>query len=88
MSTCLNVRFARREFPEANQVDSDHAKFVFTEMDFRVCSAPSCFLQEGRFAVVTKRWERDAVDARWRATSGTFAYGEIAWSRRPDAGAK
>ncbi len=28
------------------------------------------------------------MDAKCRLTSGTFAYGEVAWSWRPDAGVK
>jgi hypothetical protein len=50
---------------------------------------PSCFLREGRFAIVMKRWERDAVDARGaERRAAHLAYGEVAWSRRRDAGAK
>ncbi len=82
------MRLARREFLEINQSYSDYAKFLFTEIEIRVCSAPSCSLQEGRFAIVTKRWERDAVDASCRKTNGSFAYGKTVWSWRPDAGVK
>jgi len=45
-------------------------------------------LKEGRFAIVTERWVRDAVDAAVHETSATVAYGEVVWSRRPDAGVK
>ena len=45
---------------------------------------------EGRFAVVTKRWVQDAMDA---AASGAFAldetpaaYGEVVWSWHRDPG--
>ena len=41
----------------------------------------------GAIAIVTNvRW--DAMDARLRLTSAAFAYGEIDWVRRPDAGVK
>ena len=41
----------------------------------------------GAIAIVTTvRW--DAMDARPRLTSVAFAYGEIVWVRRPDAGVK
>jgi hypothetical protein len=32
--------------------------------------------------------DRDAMDAAARETSATVAYGEVVWSRRPDAGVK
>ena len=41
----------------------------------------------GALAIVTNV-RRDAVDARLRLTSAAFAYGEIVWVRRPDAGVK
>lgn len=42
---------------------------------------------EGRFAIVTSAgW--DAVDADVPWTNGAEAYGEVVWSRRPDAGVK
>jgi hypothetical protein len=42
---------------------------------------------EGRFAIVTSAgW--DAVDADAPLTNGADAYGEVVWSRRPDAGVK
>jgi hypothetical protein len=41
----------------------------------------------GALAIVTNaRW--DAMDAKLRLTSAAFAYGEIVWVRRPDAGVK
>ncbi len=44
--------------------------------------------REGRIAIVTKR----EAGLRWtrmcRETNGTFADGEVVWSRCPDAGAK
>ncbi len=43
--------------------------------------------QEGRFAIVTNV-RRDAVDVDVPKTKGRFAYGEVVWSRRPDAGVK
>jgi hypothetical protein len=36
--------------------------------------------QEGRFAVVTKRWARDAMDAVGRKTNDLTADGEVVWS--------
>ena len=49
-------------------------------------------LQEGRFAIVTKRWAREAMDA---LASGDVspdenagAYGEAVWFWRRDAGVK
>jgi hypothetical protein len=43
---------------------------------------------EGRFAIVTKRWLRDAMDAKCCRTGSAFADGEVAWSRYPDADIK
>jgi hypothetical protein len=36
--------------------------------------------QEGRIAIVTVRWVRDAVDALVLQTSGADADGEVVWS--------
>jgi len=41
--------------------------------DFRASRA----LDEGRFAIVTKRWARDAVDASARKTYAQEADGEV-----------
>jgi hypothetical protein len=43
--------------------------------------------QEGRLAIVTNA-RRDAVDVDAPLTNGAEAYGEVVWSRRPDAGVK
>jgi hypothetical protein len=52
--------------------------------DFRA----SCARYEGRFAIVTKRWARDAVDAMAHETNALVADGEVVASRYPDAGIK
>jgi hypothetical protein len=55
---------------------SDLTKFAFTEIANRVCFAPSCSLHEGRFAIVKKRWKRDAVDALAPGAAGGSQGGE------------
>jgi hypothetical protein len=35
--------------------------------------------QEGRFAIVTKRWAEDAVDATAHATNASVSDGEVVW---------
>jgi hypothetical protein len=35
---------------------------------------------EGRFAIVTKRWAEDAMDATAQATNAPVADGEVVWS--------
>jgi hypothetical protein len=52
--------------------------------DFRASRAR----YEGRFAIVTKRWARDAVDAMAHETNALVADGEVVASRYPDAGIK
>jgi hypothetical protein len=43
---------------------------------------------EGRFAIVTKRWARDAMDASAQKANEVDADGEVVWSWRPLAGVK
>jgi len=50
--------------------------------------APSRASSEGRFAIVTKRWARDAMDASAQEANELEADGEAAWSWRPLAGVK
>jgi hypothetical protein len=64
--------------------------FCFTETPNQVHNSLRPGPSEGRFAVVTKRWVWDAMDA---AASGAFApdenaaaYGEVVWSWRRDPG--
>jgi hypothetical protein len=42
--------------------------------------APSRASSEGRFAIVTKRWARDAMDALAQKANELEADGEAAWS--------
>jgi hypothetical protein len=42
--------------------------------------APSRASSEGRFAIVTKRWARDAMDASAQKANESEADGEAAWS--------
>ena len=44
--------------------------------------------KEGRFAIVTKRWARDAMDALAQKANELEADGEVVWSWRPLAGVK
>jgi hypothetical protein len=44
--------------------------------------------QEGRFAVVTNVWCKDAMDASALKTNGVRADGEVVWSWHRDADAK
>jgi hypothetical protein len=50
--------------------------------------APSRASHEGRFAIVTKRWARDAMDASAATANEVEADGEAAWFWHPLAGAK
>jgi hypothetical protein len=43
-------------------------------------------LQEGRIAIVTTRWARDAMDAAFPTANGFAADGEVVWSWRRDPG--
>jgi hypothetical protein len=43
---------------------------------------------EGRFAIVTERWARDAMDASTRKTNALEADGEVVWSWPLDAEVK
>src|ERR1700730_16594556 len=57
----------------------------------QACPIPSP--QEGRIMIVTDvgqgmRWTRRCWARASAQTNGTFAYGEVVWSRRPDAGVK
>jgi hypothetical protein len=44
--------------------------------------------KEGRFAIVTKRWAQDAVDAAAHQTNAFAADGEVVWFWHLDADAK
>jgi hypothetical protein len=44
--------------------------------------APSRTPQEGRFAIVTKRWARDAMDASAQKANELEADGEVVWCQR------
>ena len=48
--------------------------------------APIPFPSEGRFAIVTKRWARDAMDAAVSPDEAAAAYGKVVWSWRRDPG--
>jgi len=57
------------------------ANHLYKPAPFRVPS-------EGRFAIVTKRWARDAMDAPAQKANEVEADGEVVWSWRPLAGVK
>src|SRR2546430_17206459 len=70
-------------------VQSPHAKiFRFSFLKIRIISNAVSCPPEGRIAIVTTRWARDAMDAAFSTANGSAAYGEVVWSWRRDAGVK
>jgi hypothetical protein len=76
-----HARFARR-------ASVSHVAALVLSGKSEASFLPSRGLAEGRFAIVTNRGLRDAMDAASRQTIVEVTYGEVVWSWRPDAGAK
>jgi hypothetical protein len=75
-----DARFARR----ANLSQAKLLPVAPNQWLFAVVPRPL----EGRFAIVTKRWARDAMDASAQKANDVEADGEVVWSWRPLAGVK